>query len=240
MPDEHSGGIDLGGLLGGLFSSSGGAEAESDSGEPGLAGLPGALLGGGDTVDLGAVTAESGAAQGKLQAIVPLIAPLLAGALLGEASGEGGAAGEGVSRAALENLVQGKAGAADALSGTGLLQEVMRRTGLNRSGALAVIIAVLKALGLGKAGASGKPKPKPKPKPNAKPKPKPKAHHERTASKPKPKPKPSSHTTSAKPKPKPKPKPGSHAAATKPRPKPRPKRSGAVDEGGSLPDESGA
>ncbi len=229
---DETRGIDLSGLLGGLLGNAAGAPGEQASppGEAsgGLSSLLGALLGGGDQFDVGALAGEEGLAASSLQAVVPLIM----NALLGQGEGAGGA-----SKAALDDLARGKAGAADALAGTGLLQEVMKRTGLNRSGALVVIMAVLKALGLGKPTTGTKPKPKPSAASKPKPKPKPKSGAS-AAAKPKPKPKPAAHSaTSAKPKPKPKPKPAAHSAGAKPKPKPKPKpkRSGEIGEGGASP-----
>ncbi len=216
---EATRGIDLGGLLGGLFGGQGGTEGG------GLGGLLGALMGGGGAVDLSTIAPETGLSTSALQAIVPLIL----GALTGQSHGGGDA---GATRTALTDLAEGKAGAADALAGTGLLQQIMHLTGLNQKGALGVILAVLKALGMGKTAAA---KPKPKPRPAAKPKPKPKPSAS-AASKPKPKPKPS--TTAAKPKPKP--RPASHTTTSKPKPKPKPKRSGEIDLGDSGTEEPGA
>lgn len=217
-------GINLGGLLGGLL----GGQQSTDAGEEmfggaGFGGLLSAFLGAGETPGLAGLLSETGLSHSALQAIVPLIL----GALVGQPQGAA-AEDAGATRAALVDLAQDKAGAADVLSGTGLLQEIMKRTGLNKAGALGVIMAVLKALGVGKTPATtSKPKPKPKPKPSAKPKPKPKPSAS-AASKPKPKPKPSSHATTSKPKPKP--KPASHTTSSKPKPKPKPKRAGEVGE----------
>lgn len=163
---------------------------------------------------------ESGLSASALQAILPLIV----GALLGQ--GGGRAADE--TKAALTDLAAGKAGAADVLSGAGLLKEIMKRTGLDKKGALGVITAVLKALGVGKTTASSKPKPKPKPAAKPKPKPKPSATA-KPKPKPKSKPKPSSSSTSSKPKPKAKPKTKPSASA-KPKSKPKARRTGEVSE----------
>ncbi len=149
--------------------------------------------------------------------------------LLGGLFGGGDSEDAGATRAALLDLAQGKAGASNALAGTGLLQEIMHLTGTDAKGALGVILAVLKALGLGKVpAATSKPKPKPASHTTAKPKP-----SASTTSKPKPKPKPSATA-------KPKPKPASHTTTSKPKPKPRPKRSGEIDLGDAGTGEPGA
>lgn len=167
--------------------------------------LTGLLGGGGEGAGLGldGIAERSGVSRSALSAALPLVL----GALLKPGQQQATSGGKPVGLADLASLATGgKPLNAASLEATGLPAELAKKTGIDSKTALAIIQAVLKALGIGKTTAKAKPKTKPKPK--AKPKPK-------TAAKPKAKPKPK---TTAKPKAKPKPK-----TAAKPKAKPKPK-----------------
>ena len=200
--------LDLNAALGGSPKAE--TESATETSPADLGDLLAGLLGGegeGAALGLDGIAERSGVSRSALSAALPL----LLGALLKPGQQQTASESKPVELADLASLAaSGKPVDAASLEASGLPEELAKKTGIDSKTALAIIQAVLKALGVGKTTAKAKPKKKPKTtaKPKAKPKPK-------TAAKPKAKPKPK---TAAKPKAKPKPK-----TTAKPKAKAKPK-----------------